>query len=79
VYVGEISVYRCFDCKAIVTDIDLRLSGKCPRCNCYRVMGANPTWWECVSLFFRLLLMKGNSDGRRKKDQNNGSDKSISN
>jgi len=52
-------VYRCYDCKRIITDTEIAELGCCPSCGCRRIRGTTPTKWETIKLFFRLLFKKG--------------------
>jgi len=54
----HVTVYRCYACHKIVTDVEIEKFGKCPFCSETRVAGANPTRWEIIKLFFRLLFFK---------------------
>jgi len=54
----HVTVYRCYDCKKIITDIDLKRNGKCPFCSGCRAEGANPSTFEIIKLYIRLLFMR---------------------
>jgi DNA-directed RNA polymerase subunit RPC12/RpoP len=52
----ELTVYRCYDCKGIVTNYELLNNrGTCPRCSGKRVSGANPTFLELAALQIKVI------------------------
>jgi uncharacterized paraquat-inducible protein A len=60
----ELVVYRCYDCKVIVTDYELSQHGSCPRCRGNKVSGASPHFLELVALQFKVIYWT--LTGRRK-------------
>ena len=43
-----IDVYRCYDCKKLITSITLLKFGKCRFCGSTCVKGVNPTWFQTI-------------------------------
>ena len=56
--VNAIKVYRCEDCKRIITDTEIAKLGCCPSCKGRRVRGATPNKWETFKLSIKLLFMR---------------------
>jgi Zn finger protein HypA/HybF involved in hydrogenase expression len=56
-HVNEVTIYRCWSCKKIITDVELK--GGCPLCHGNKVEGApHPSKLELLRLYIRLLFIK---------------------